>query len=264
MPSKRNNDTPKSSSGEGYTIHVNLRFKQEEYDKLEAYSRQLNCSISQAIRILLFKNKQGFVQNKDALINGIRQDFKKLSGEYTSISNDVKKAINDKNKNALVIERCFLSLETITLTLQKKINELFHSEGKKEIHAVSRTKLPGGGSKEKMVKVGLTKADIEYIKERYYYMETILIIGNLTEDAKEYTREEKKKMRFTVAVDRLYDDGKERILYTVFADKEPVFEYLKKGTGVHVMGTFTENRKTRDKVVFPFPHEIRLTGNLTY
>ena len=246
----------------GYTTHVNLRFKQEEYSYLESIADKLGCTMSQAIRYILFDDKAGNPKqlDKKSIENSIintRQNFKKIAGEYAKIATSLSEKLNAESTEGSDVRRMFKELEGMTLILQKSINEVLHLYGQQETHAVSRTKLPDDG-KEKVVPVRVTKKDIENFKTLYCYMETIMIIGNLAEDATEYTKDGAKRMRFKVIVERRYDDAKEKVAYNVFTDKSPLFEHLKKGTWVHVFGTFSENRKTREKVIFP--HEIHLNG----
>ena len=216
--------------------------------------------MSQAIRYVLFNEKTNNSKQTDkkTIENSIvitRQNFKKIAGEYTKIATILREKLNSKSTEGADIRSMFLELEDMTLVLQKSINEVLHLYGQQETHAVSRMKLPG---EEKTVSVSISKKDIENFKTLYCYMETILIIGNLAEDATEYTKDGVKRMRFKVIVERRYDDAKEKIAYNVFTDKSPLFDHLKKGTWVHVFGTFSENRKTREKVIFP--HEIHLNG----
>jgi len=255
-------DTNKKKIENNYSIKVTLRFTPEEYSNLEQISDRLGCTMSQAIRYVLFNEKTNNSKQIDKKIieNSIvitRQNFKKIAGEYAKVATILREKLSDKSTEGGDIRSMFLELEDMTLVLQKSINEILHLYGQQETHAVSRTKLPGDG-KEKIVPVRVTKKDIENFKTLYCYMETILIIGNLAEDATEYTKDGVKRMRFKVIVERRYDDAKEKIAYNIFTDKSPLFDHLKKGTWVHVFGTFSENRKTREKVIFP--HEIHLNG----
>jgi len=245
-----------------YSIKVTLRFTPEEYSNLEQISDRLGCTMSQAIRYVLFNEKTNNTKqiDKKSIENSVvntRQNFKKIAGEYAKVATILREKLSDKSTEGGELRSMFQELEDMTLVLQKSINEVLHLYGQQETHAVSRAKLPGE-QKEKVVTVGISKKDIENFKTLYCYMETIVIIGNLAEDAAEYTKDGIKRMRFKVIVERRYDDAKEKVAYTIFADKSPLFDHLKKGTWVHVFGKFSENRKTREKVIFPY--EIQLNG----
>lgn len=255
-------DTNKKKIENNYSVKVTLRFTQEEYSNLEQISDKLGCTMSQAIRYVLFDEKTNSSKQTDKKIieNSVvntRQNFKKIAGEYAKVATILRENLSNKSTEGGDVRSMFLELEDMTLVLQKSINEVLHLYGQQETHAVSRTKIPGD-EKGKVVAVKVTKKDIENFKTLYCYMENIQIIGNLAEDAAEYTKDGVKRMRFKVIVERRYDDAKEKVAYTIFANKEPIFEFLKKGTWVFVSGTFSENRKTHEKVIFP--DKIHLNG----
>ncbi len=244
----------------GYTAHVNLRFKQEEYMYLESIADRLNCTMSQAIRHILFNEKVDLLKQSDkksienAIINA-RQNFKKIAAEYSKIATILRSKMDSESTEGADVTALFRELEDMTMALQKSLNEVLRRYGQQETHAVSRTRLPGAES-GRAVTVAVTKKDIENFKILYYYMEKIEIIGNLAEDAAEYVKDGAKRMRFKVIVERRYEDAREKVAYTVFADRSPAFEFLKKETKVYVSGIFSENRKSHEKVIFP--HEIRI------
>lgn len=255
-------DTGKKNVESNYSIKVTLRFTPEEYSALEQISDSLGCTMSQAIRYVLFSEKMNNSKRieKKTIENSIintRQNFKKIAGEYTRIATKLRDRMDISGTEGSDVRTLFRDLEDMTLALQKSINEVLCHYGQQETHAVSRTRLPGP-EKDRTVVVSVAKKDIENFKTLYYYMEKIEIIGNLAENAAEYVKDGTKRMRFKVIVERRYEDAREKVAYTVFADKGPLFEFLKKGTGVYVSGIFSENRKSHEKVIFP--HEVRILG----
>lgn len=257
-PSKRKN----------LSARVTFRFSLDEYDALSKLADKNSCTISQVIRMILFGNNkkiQGVLSLDDEQISeqltgnsleNIRSDFKKLAGEYNEITAAVKQKISEGKVSDAGIERSFRSMEEVTLQLQKTLNSVLREKGVREVHEVSRTARFGG--EERSVAVRLSAKDYENFLILYCYMEKMQIIGVVADDAAEYEREGIKKMKFRVLVERAEKNGKKKIPYNVYAEKTSIFEHIKKGSWVFVLGDFAEDSKGQ-KVIFP--DDIRLCGN---
>lgn len=257
-----------------FSARVSFRFSKNEYDTLVELAEKHGTTISGIIRIILFGNNEenqnikgikSQKNHKEKIENTLvatRAEFRKLTQDYREISEGVKRALDSGAAGADVVVRSFRALEDITLDMQKTLNAVLHELGSKEVHQVSRmakTKAETGPPSVRRVPISVSKDDYERFILLFCYMEKIQIIGNLAEDATEYIRDGVERMRFKVIVERRYEKEKEKVSYTVFSPKEPIFEYLKKGSWVFVMGTFSEDRKSREKVIFP--DVIRLGGN---
>jgi hypothetical protein len=247
-----------------YTTRVTLRLTPEEYEKIRLFADKKGCTLSQAARLIIFDNSEGPAsksgkkkeQNNEisALARRVREDFKRIAAGYTSAVETYKRSLSLLNRdgspsvNTQQTIRAVRGLQDMTIDLQKSVNSFLSGTGVKETHAAARIALP---EVEEVARKVMTNK--EYIM--YCYMETMELIGLLEKDASVYTRKKdegenaKERMAFSVSCLRNRKSRNIKIIYTVFADKTGVFEYLKAGEQVYVRGRFEENDKG-DKIIF--------------
>lgn len=98
-------------------------------------------------------------------------------------------------------------------------------------------------------------------------MQVITICGNLPEDAVAKTRKDdptKEFISFKVMVNETYGNDKTTTVYDVLYSKTKIFDYLKKGQKVLVVGdlTVTQNEKDGKSYVNLSirPHRLELCG----
>lgn len=247
-----------------YTTRVTLRLTPEEYDKIRLFADKKGCTLSQAARLIIFGDggvpvsKDGKKREKNnefsALARRVREDFKRIAGEYATAVETYRRSLSLLNRDGSPSVstqqtlRVVRGLQDMTIDLQKSVNAFLSGTGVKEIHAAARIALPEVMETEER---GMPQK--EYIL--YCYMETMEIIGFLEKEASVYTRKKeegdnaRERMAFSVTCARRRRTSNIKVLYTVFTDKTGIFEYLKAGRQVYVRGRFEENDKG-DKIIF--------------
>lgn len=247
-----------------YETNLHLRLQPEERSYLLKKAEEYGCTLSQAARMLMFlEQKNGpakefsaseIEKKKLTALRGARDEFRRISAMYQSV---VESISLNKNLSKDGASRAILSLENMTIKLQKTLNSVLAILQEKEVHFVSKTYQKTGENDYENIAKNLEK--IRDSRLKFYYMEKIVIIGFIAEDVQEYEKNGSKKMRFPVTVERRKKSGKTRVVYNVFSKKGDIFEYLKKGVQVVVTGTFTED-DNNEKVIFS--DDIRLFGEV--
>lgn len=98
-------------------------------------------------------------------------------------------------------------------------------------------------------------------------MQIITICGNLAEDAIAKARKDdpsKEFIAFKVMVNETYGNEKTTTAFDVIYSKTKIFDYLKKGQKVIVVGDLTVTQNTKDGITYTNlsirPHRIELAG----
>ena len=216
---------------------------------VSAYLRSLIASDTGAEK---GKTGDNDAQKKQVIaLNGLRSSFKKIAESYVDVVAKFNENI-ENNEKFLATEqavRIIKSLVDQTISLQKDVNLVLNICREKEEHPAARIAI-----KEPKVPASETgKLTLEEFRIKYSYMQKITIVGNVAVDATSYAPKGggPEKMKFRVIVNSFSGGAKKSISYAVFFEKSDIFQYIKKGKLVVVIGTFDQairHNKTDGKV----------------
>jgi hypothetical protein len=249
-------------------LRVTLRLSKEERAYLALRAEADGCTVSQEMRLLMFREdgesvaeklratgERDLEMRKVLALEGTRKDFKRIAREYIKTTNFI---INGGAISPEILLRKLSSIEQMTVELQRTLNNSLAVLNEKEIHVVSRN-LVNVDTKNNEKSIQENAKKLIDFKLNFCFMERVLVMGFLIADAEEYEKNGVKRMRFGIAVERKRKDKKKRIIYTVFSERGDSIDYLKKGRQVFVEGNFDENDKG-ERLVFATPDTIRLMG----
>lgn len=254
---KKANYTTDTSLEDLREYKISIRLNAEEKEFLQQKAEDLGCSLSQALRIILFSKKRGseaenlttsdFKKNQLVALNSIKTSFRKIADGYTTFVSDYHKALSTKRRDgepSVSTEGTLFAITTLhqsTLALQGDLNKLLKKSNINELHKV--TPLPSD--------LSVGGKDDENSDDNnnliYYYMQKITIAGVLRADAEQYTNEKNEDcMRFCVLCESFSGNKRTTTQYQVYNKMSKVFQYLKKDKQVMVVGELS-TRATQDK-----------------
>lgn len=250
----------RQESHSAYPHAITVRLSVEEYRKLQDESRDFKGGISGYLRSMIAsdtgeeKEKTGDndAQKKQVIaLNGLRSSFKKIAESYADVVAKFNENI-ENNEKFLATEQAVRIIKNLvdqTLFLQKDVNLVLNICREKEEYPVARITI-----KEPVLPASEAgKLTLEEFRIKYSYMQKITIVGNVAVDATTYKPKGggPEKMKFRVIVNTVSGGTKKSISYAVFFEKSDIFQYIKKGKMVVVVGTFDQairHNKTDGKV----------------
>ena len=274
---KKNTATPEKV----YSRILNIRLSEDEYRQLQENASKKGLQISTAVRLALFGEKEKIINTyadsdwKYKLLLAVqecRSSFKKISVRINNAVTVYDRSVDerdDEGRKLLSTTQTIRHITGLTNTLmemQKSLNVVLEMMNAQPVHSAAwpspetrvgklmseeRSKMMPTPQAEE-ANVEEPKASIEEMKDAdgipliYRYMFKATITGKLTEDASEFvTQKGNVMMKFNVKV-VAFIGGKD---YTHYIDviriKNGLFQYLKKGVTVCVVGNYNEVAETK-------------------
>lgn len=253
-------------------VTITVRVSVDEKRKLESDAASAGVNLSQFVRLSLFHSPSMAAANMSAndsvhatmlAAKSVRAEFKRIAPFYASIVEGYNRyvaSVNDHPDKELIalgakLERAVQGVESMTLDLQKSLNEFFVIAKTKETHTVAKSfidKIDESAKNKVKPDGGLSLNDAKARKQfiiKHCYMQKIDIVGVISDDA--IMTKNKDRMSFVVTVKSLTKTGTERsTLYRVFANMDDSFGTLKKGQQVFVSGELSISTREKDGKTF--------------